>query len=85
MRHHGDRAPAPPGPATGDWQTLGRLLPYFWDYRWRVLLALACMVSAKLANVGVPLLLKQLVDAMNLKPGEPQTLLVVPVALLLDF
>ena len=85
MRHHGDRAPAPPGPATGDWQTLGRLLPYFWDYRWRVLLALACMVGAKLANVGVPLLLKQLVDAMNLKPGEPQTLLVVPVALLLGY
>ena len=85
MRHHGDRAPALPGPATGDWQTLGRLLPYFWDYRWRVLLALACMVGAKLANVGVPLLLKQLVDAMNLKPGEPQTLLVVPVALLLGY
>ena len=85
MRHHGDRAPAPPGPATGDWQTLGRLLPYFWDYRWRVLLALACMVGAKLANVGVPLLLKQLVDVMNIKPGEPQTLLVVPVALLLGY
>ena len=85
MRHHGDRAPALPGPATGDWHTLGRLLPYFWDYKWRVVLALACMIGAKLANVGVPLLLKQLVDVMSLKPGDPQALLVVPVALLLGY
>ncbi len=85
MRHHGHHAPVPPGPASGDWQTLGRLLPYFWDYKWRVVLALACMVGAKLANVGVPLLLKQLVDAMSLKPGDPQVLLVVPVALLLGY
>ncbi len=85
MRHHGDRTPAPQGPATGDWRTLGRLLHYFWDYKWRVVLALACMIGAKLANVGVPLLLKQLVDAMTLKPGDPQALLVVPVALLLGY
>lgn len=58
MRHHGHHSPVPPGPASGDWQTLSRLLPYFWDYKWRVVLALACMVGAKLANVGVPLLLK---------------------------
>lgn len=85
MRHHGHHSPVPPGPASGDWQTLSRLLPYFWDYKWRVVLALACMVGAKLANVGVPLLLKQLVDAMSLKPGDPQALLVVPVALLLGY
>jgi ATP-binding cassette subfamily B protein len=85
MRHHGDRTPPPQGSASGDWHTLGRLLPYFWDYKWRVVLALACMVGAKLANVGVPLLLKQLVDAMSLKPGDPQALLVVPVALLLGY
>ena len=85
MRHHGDRTPVPAGPATGDWHTLGRLLPYFWDYRWRVVLALACMIGAKLANVGVPLLLKQLVDAMTLKPGDPRALLVVPVTLLLGY
>ena len=85
MRHHGDRTPVPAGPATGDWHTLGRLLPYFWDHRWRVVLALACMIGAKLANVGVPLLLKQLVDAMTLKPGDPRGLLVVPVTLLLGY
>jgi hypothetical protein len=43
------------------------------------------MVGAKLANVGVPLLLKNLVDAMTIKPGDPVALLVVPVGLLLAY
>jgi ABC-type transport system involved in Fe-S cluster assembly fused permease/ATPase subunit len=43
------------------------------------------MVCAKLANVSVPLLLKELVDAMSLKPSDPQAVLVVPVALLLGY
>jgi ATP-binding cassette subfamily B protein len=43
------------------------------------------MVFAKLANVSVPLLLKELVDAMSLKPSDPQAVLVVPVALLLGY
>ncbi len=74
-------APAP----QGDWGTVRRLLPYLWQYRWRVALALAFMVGAKLSNVGVPLLLKQLVDALDLKPGQPQALLVVPLGLLLAY
>ena len=85
MRHHGERS-APASPATGgDWHTLQRLLPYLWQYKWRVLLALAFMVAAKLANVGVPVLLKELVDAMSLPPGDARALLVVPVALLLTY
>jgi len=73
-------------PATqGDWSTIGRLLPYLWRYRWRVALALAFMVGAKLSNVGVPLLLKNLVDSLDLKPGDAQTLLVVPLGLLLAY
>lgn len=47
--------------------------------------ALAFMVGAKLANVGVPLLLKNLVDAMSFKPGDVQAVLVVPAALLLAY
>jgi len=66
-------------------QTLRRLLPYLWQYKWRVMLALAFMVGAKLANVGVPVLLKELVDVMDLKPGDPATLLVVPAGLLLAY
>jgi ATP-binding cassette, subfamily B, heavy metal transporter len=71
--------------AQGDWGTIGRLLPYLWRYRWRVGLALAFMVGAKISNVGVPILLKHLVDALDLKPGSPQTLLVVPLGLLLAY
>jgi ATP-binding cassette, subfamily B, heavy metal transporter len=68
-----------------DWATLKKLLPYVWQWRWRVLVALSFLVAAKLANVGVPLVLKQLVDALDLKPGDPRTALVVPVALLLGY
>ena len=68
-----------------DWDTLQRLFPYLWTYKWRVMAALVFMVGAKLANVGVPLLLKNLVDAMSLKPGDPTALIVVPVALLIGY
>ena len=73
-------------PATrGDWGTVGRLLPYLWRYRWRVGLALAFMVGAKLCNVAVPVLLKHLIDALDIKAGQPQALLVVPLGLLLAY
>ena len=86
MRHRGETTPNPNAAAhSGDWRTLSRLFPYLWQYKWRVGLALMFMVAAKLANVGVPLLLKQLVDAMNLQPGDGRALLVVPVSLLLAY
>jgi ATP-binding cassette subfamily B protein len=47
--------------------------------------ALLFMVGAKLANVSVPLLLKDLVDAMSFKPNDPVQILVVPVALLVGY
>ena len=72
-------------PVRSDLDTLKRLFPYLWDYKWRVLAALSFMVCAKLGNVGVPLLLKNLVDAMNLKAGDVQAVLVVPAALLLGY
>ena len=68
-----------------DRDTLRRLLPYLWHYKWRVMAALAFMVGAKLANVGVPVLLKHLIDAMTLKPGDPSAVLVVPAGLLLGY
>ena len=72
-------------PPKSDWSTLKRLFPYLWTYKWRVIAALSFMVGAKLANVGVPLLLKNLVDAMSFKPGDVQAILVVPVALLVGY
>jgi ATP-binding cassette subfamily B protein len=69
----------------GDWGTVRRLLPYLWQYRWRVGLALGFMVLAKLANVGVPLLLKSLIDRLDVKSGDAQALLLVPVGLLVAY
>ncbi|MEW7979412.1 MAG: ABC transporter ATP-binding protein/permease [Candidatus Sedimenticola endophacoides] len=70
-RPHGDRR---------DWQNLRGMLPYLWDYRGRALLALACLVLAKLANVGIPLVLKEIVDALEQDGAD--VLLVLPVSLL---
>jgi ABC-type transport system involved in Fe-S cluster assembly fused permease/ATPase subunit len=74
----------PPKPRS-DWATLRRLLPYLWHYRLRVAVALAFLVAAKLANVGVPVLLKKLVDSLSITPGSAQALLVVPVGLLVAY
>jgi ABC-type transport system involved in Fe-S cluster assembly fused permease/ATPase subunit len=68
-----------------DWATLRRLFPYLWQYKWRVMAALAFMVGAKVANVGVPVLLKNLVDTMTPKPDMAQALLIVPIGLLLAY
>jgi len=84
---HHDTAPASTSNTPrSDWATLRRLFPYLWEYKWRVIAALGFMIGAKTANVGVPLLLKQLVDTMNPKGGINATaLVVVPAALLLAY
>ncbi|NBW53692.1 MAG: ABC transporter ATP-binding protein/permease [Betaproteobacteria bacterium] len=74
-----------PVQAVSDWTTLKRLFPYLWEYKWRVMAALSFMVAAKLANVGVPVLLKSLIDSMTPQASATQTLMVVPVALLLGY
>lgn len=83
--HAGPAASAQPPRERSDAATLARLFPYLWHYKWRVVFALLFMVGAKVANVGVPVLLKHLVDAMTIQPGDPRALLVVPVALLLAY
>ena len=89
MRHHShpsDSSPqGDPPKQRSDKETVKRLLPYLWTYKWRVLAALTFMVGAKLANVSVPLLLKDLIDAMSFKPNDPQAVLVVPVAMLVTY
>jgi ATP-binding cassette, subfamily B, heavy metal transporter len=78
--------PAAPSPRSrSDGETLKRLVPYLWRYRWRVAAALLFLVAAKVANLGVPLLLKHLVDALNLPAGDARALLVVPAGLLLGY
>ena len=65
--------------------TLKTLIPYLWVYKWRVLAALLCLIGAKLANVGVPVVLKKLVDEMTISPSHPHALLVLPLGALVAY
>jgi ATP-binding cassette subfamily B protein len=77
--------PSTAPPPRSDRDTLARLWPYLWAYKWRVMLALGFMVGAKVANVSVPLLLKQLVDQLAPQPTMAQAMLAVPVGLLVGY
>ncbi len=76
----GTALPGPEPSERRDWQTIRTLLPYLWQWKWRVILALSCLIAAKLANVAVPLIFKDIVDALSV-PKE-QALLLVPLGLL---
>src|SRR5450432_3283721 len=67
----------------GDWHAIRTLLPYLLAYKGRVALALSCLIAAKVANVGVPLVLKQVVDSLT--PGSQSQMLVLPLALLVAY
>lgn len=72
-----------PGPDLAerrDWQTIKSLLPYLWQWKWRVIFALSCLIAAKIGNVAVPMVFKDIVDALS-APGE-RALLLVPLGLL---
>ncbi len=76
-------ATVPPTPLVrrNEWRALRLLVPYLWEYRVRVFVALGFLVAAKLANVGVPLVLKDVVDRVN----PALALVALPVALLLAY
>lgn len=64
-----------------DWKNLRRLFPYLWEFRGRVLLALACLIAAKVATVAVPLVLKHIVDSLDMEKIALQ----LPIVLLLGY
>lgn len=64
-----------------DWQTLRSLLPYLLEFKWRVIVAMTLLVFSKLANVSVPLVLKEIIDAMD----KTKSVLVVPVFLVVGY
>jgi ABC-type transport system involved in Fe-S cluster assembly fused permease/ATPase subunit len=74
-------AAAPLAKPPSGFQVVRGLLPYLWQFRLRIAIALGLMLVAKLANVGVPLVLKRLVDDLNVAPS----LMLLPVALLLAY
>jgi len=64
-----------------DWQTLRSLFPYLMEFKWRVIVAMSLLVFSKLANVSVPLVLKEIIDAMD----KTKSVLVVPVFLIVGY
>ena len=90
--HHHHRPPAPAANAQQskesqrstaatrrrEWGRVVGLLPYLWEFKGRVILALVFLVAAKLANVGVPLIMKDVVDSLD----AATAVLVLPLALL---
>jgi ABC-type transport system involved in Fe-S cluster assembly fused permease/ATPase subunit len=64
-----------------DWQTLRSLLPYLMEFKWRVIVAMSLLVLSKLANVSVPLVLKEIIDAMD----KTKSVLVIPVFLIVGY
>jgi len=85
MRRNTPLPPDSTGVPRNDWATLKTLFPYLWVYKWRVLAAMAALVGAKLANVGVPLVLKQIIDRLAIDPAHPHALLVLPLGLLVGY
>jgi len=70
-----------PAPTRDSLKTIATLLPYLWEFKVRVALALSLLVLAKLANVSVPLVLKEIVDALD----QPRAELMLPVFLLIAY
>ncbi len=71
----------PDGSYKLSWRSLSQLLPYFQEYRLRIALALLCLIAAKVASVGMPFILKDIVDDLNLQ----NSLVVVPLGLLVAY
>ena len=70
-----------PSANRNDWKTIRSLLPYLWEFKGRVVLALALLVMAKIANVSVPLVLKEIIDTLD----QPRAMLMLPVLLLIGY
>lgn len=80
-----------------DFKNIKRLFPYIWDFKGRVVLALSCLILSKLAIVGMPLVLKQIVDSLDISQqsaptvlttaadSNNQAILVLPLVLLLMY
>ena len=82
--HHHSAADSKPSQGS-DWKVIRDLLPYLLEYKFRVAIALTCLLAAKVTNLGIPILMKELIDELNIKAGSPQALLVVPAGLILAY
>jgi len=80
----GRNGPADTGKRT-DWRVIRDLLPYLLAYKTRVVLAISCLIAAKFANLGIPVLLKHLIDSLDVRNTVPNALLIVPIGLIIGY
>ena len=71
-----------PGTNRSAFYNLNALMPYIWEFRGRVLFALGCLLISKLATVGIPITLKNIVDHLD---NNITTTIVLPMALLMAY
>lgn len=76
---------SPSGKPHSDWRTIGIFIPYVLIYKWRVGLALLFLILAKVAGMGIPIVLKDLIDQLSVALEKPYAILVLPVGLLLAY
>ena len=74
--------PPPTGAPRGSWAVIRTLLPYLLAYRLRIAVALSALLLAKVANLGVPIVLKDIVDGLSSSAIAPLT---VPIGLILGY
>ncbi|MBU1426580.1 MAG: ABC transporter ATP-binding protein/permease [Gammaproteobacteria bacterium] len=79
MKNHYSHTPS--APTRTDWRVIRSLTPYLLEFKVRVVAVIVLLVLAKLTNVAVPLVLKEIVDAM----GKPQAMLTIPVFLIVGY
>jgi ATP-binding cassette subfamily B protein len=81
-----DHSPRPSKPrGLGDWGTIKTLIPYLTKYPWRVFFAISCLVLAKVANIGIPVVLKHLIDDLSIAVDDPRRFLIFPLAFVIAY
>lgn len=87
MRHGHSTSTSSPAHqhSKADWKVIRELFPYLLEYKFRFALAISCLVAAKFANLGIPILLKDLIDKLDVPTNSAQALFVVPVALIIGY
>lgn len=83
LKHLQQQSPSRPG-HRADWKVIRDLIPYLLAYKWRVAIALTCMIAGKFANLGVPIILKQMIDSLDVRTVAGAAL-AVPVGLILAY
>ena len=69
----------------GDGKAIKTLLPYVLKYPFRVALAMSCLILAKVSNIGIPVVLKHLIDDLTFAPNDPKRYLIFPLSLILAY